>query len=396
MKNGVLRGYFLVAMILSVGSCSRKQTVPPATTPTLPTATPTPSALATQATTAKPLSAASSTPAMPLPTPAATPSTPPPLVGDITTQAGFLGKSKNMAQQAAGVVSKINAQDKQTPITNLSFQIHNVSGTTLYATCFAYVRPRRFNRWRWRKSDVKEIKAGEKTTINVRTLDDAKDKKHVFGALAVFPNKLEAESATYELLRDENKLDLDILHDIQDQTVVIGIERYGFREPFYDYDFVDEKKKGATSQAELDFFVQNQTGRTVLVTGFIYTKKAKGRWIAAEDEKDDMSVWRFYKTKVLRLEAGQTGYIDVDSVIPKRDRTYVRGYLGVFGENQEDEAHNKTYELLSDQEKINLGPLSSRQGRTIILEVERYGVANDIIDFTVKPIKWIDFTKIVH
>lgn len=332
-------------------------------------------------------------------------SPPPTQSFDITTQGGFLGKSANPKEKSKKTIEHAaknfekNASEFN-KYKDLTFFVQNVSGASLFVTNFAYIKPRRFNRWRWRKSEVKEIKPSEKISMSVRTLDDYKDSQEIFGALAVFPNKPEAENATYELLRDENKLDLDSITALEGKTVIIGVERYGLREPFYDYDFVDNKessKKNASGgEEQLDFFVQNKTGKTVFVTGFIYSKKAKGQWIAAEDAKDDMSVWRFYKTKVLRLENDQTGYVDVDSIIPQRDRNYVRGYLGVFDENHEEDAHNKTFELLSDQEKITLGPLNRRHGSTITLEVERYGVSNDVIDFTVKPIKWIDFTKIVH
>ena len=320
---------------------------------------------------------------------------------DITTKPGFLGKVVDSLENDNAVIAELNKDfDKKLANTNkyydFKFDLHNVSGVSLYTTCFAYIKPRHFNRWRWRKTEVKEVKPGATIPISMRVLDDHKDKFHIFGALGVFSNRIEAEESTYELLRDENKLDLDLLSEIENKTIVVGIERYGFREPFYDYDFVDKQAKQHGATTELDFFVQNQTGRTSFITGFIYSKKAKGRWIAAEDEKDDMSVWRFYKTKVLRLEQGQTGYIDIDSIIPKRDRSFVRGYLGVFDEDHENDAHSKTFELLSDAEKINLGLLTRRQGRTIILEVERYGIANDVIDFTVKPIRWIDFKKIVR
>lgn len=324
---------------------------------------------------------------------------------DITTQKGFLGKSVNPQEEIKKTMehaSKNFARNASefNQYKDLTFFVQNVSGSTLFVANFAYIKPRRFNRWRWRKSAVQEIKSQEKISMSIRTLDDYKDSKEIFGALGVFPNKPEAETATYELMKDENKLDLDSITALAGKTVIIGVERYGLRQPFYDYDFVENneytKKNASGGEQELDFFVQNKTGRPVFITGFIYSKKAKGKWTASEDDKDDMSVWRFYKTKVLRLENNQTGYVDVDTIIPKRDRNYVRGYLGVFDENHEEEAHNKTFELLSDQEKITIGSLNRRHGSTIILEVERYGVSNDVIDFTVKPIRWIDFTKIVH
>lgn len=385
MKYSIFKACFLLFTALFLHSCSFQKTTPPAgkqvTLQTPPPSTP-------QQQPAAPLSVAPVAP-------------PPSGTIDISTRPGFLGKSTDPAKEAQALISDLSKKvatgtDLINRYRDLTFFVHNVSGTTLYVSCFSYLKLHRFNRWRWRKSEVKEIKPGEKISCVTRILEDPKDFGNIFGALAVFSQRQDAEAATYELLRDENKLDLDLLIDIENKTVVVGVERYGFREPFFDYDFVKDKETPTDLQTELSFFVQNQTGRPVFITGFIYSKKAKGRWIAAVEDKDDMSVWRFYKTKVLRLENGQTGFVDVDSIIPQRDRSYVRGYLGIFDEDHEKDAHNKTYELLSEQEKINLGPLTSRQGRTIILEVERYGVANDVIDFTVKPIRWIDFTKIVR
>jgi hypothetical protein len=392
MKKLFLKGCHLVSLAVLIPACAMKKKQQPSIASPVP-----PIAQITQTVPSIPSVAAIQALA---PTKTTTQKSPPsPAILDMTTQRGFLGK-KDKKTKTETIVKFAKELDKNPGEVNsyhhIKFDIHNVSGTTLYTSCFAYIKPRLFNRWRWRKTDVKEIKAGQKVTIKIRVLNDEQDMKHIFGALGVFSNRHECEESTYELLHDENKLDLDLLKDIENKCVVIGIERYGLREPFYDYDFVDPQQKKVAESTDLDFFVQNQTGNPVFVAGFIYTKKAKGRWIAAEDEKDDMTVWRYYKTKVLKLEPGQTGYVEVDNIIPKRDRSFVRGYLGVFGAEHENEAHRKTFELLSDKEKINLGLLTRRRGRTIILEVESYGVANDIIDYTVKPIKWIDFTKIVR
>ncbi len=379
MKYSLLKICFLVISALVLHSCAYKKATPPPAQ--------------------KPLVQAQTPQVAPQPTPpvTATPAQPSADTSDITTKPGFLGKSTNPEKEAKAVVESMARQgDTESRRRNLTFYIQNVSGITLYATCFSYVKLHRSQNWRWRKSEVIEIPPKSKAPCTIQFRDDFIDSRHTFAALAVFPDHAQADDVTYEILRDENKLDLDQVIEIENKTVQVGIERYGFREAFYDYNFVDDKEKPINLHAELDFFVQNKMGKPIFVTGFIYAKKAKGRWISAEDAKDDMSVWRFYKTKVLRLESDQTGLIDVDSIVPQRDRSYVRGYLGVFDEENEQDAHLKTYELLSDQERISIGTLSKRQGRTIVLEVEKYGVSNDIIEFTVKPIRWIDFTKIVR
>lgn len=313
---------------------------------------------------------------------------------DSETQPGFLGKIFNIAQEAQTVVTPQSVINTPSNFQELPFYVKNVSGSTLYVTCFAYIKPRVFQHWRWRKSIVKELKPGEEKLIKIKILNDEIDKPSIFGFLGVFTSQQEAEESTYELLRDENKLDLDQLAFIENKTVIIGVEKYGIREPFYDYDFIDTTKV-ADPELHLDFFVKNETGKTTFLTCFVYLKKAKGDWIPAAEGKDDMSSWRFYKTKVIRLANGQVGYINVDNIVSKRDWGMARGYLAIFDEAHEQDAHNKTYELLSAQEKISLGLLSSHQGKTVILDVESYGVANDVINFTIKPIRWIDFGKII-
>lgn len=398
MKYSILKACFLFVSAFLLHSCSQQKNKLPGT--------PLPIKPVVAAQTSQPAKESpTTTTASPPATPAATTpiaETPPQAHFDITTQSGYLGKSSDVVRNGKAAVALIPQKDiakgsgPTSTYRELTFFIRNVSGTPLFITCFSYIKHHRFMRWRWRKTVVQEIKPGESIPCTMKMLDDAGDIKHVFGSLGVFPNRPEAEDATYELLSDDNKLDLDLLASIENKTVIIGIERYGFKETFYDFDISEDRHLSAHLHAQLSFFVQNKTGRPLFTTGFIYCKKAKGRWIAAVEAKDDMSTWRYYKTKVLRLDPGQTGFVDVDGIVPHRDRTFVRGYLGIFDEDREEDAHNKTYELLSGREKINIGLLTQRQGRTIVIEAESYGIANDIIEYTVKPIKWIDFTKIIR
>jgi hypothetical protein len=70
--------------------------------------------------------------------------------------------------------------------------------------------------------------------------------------------------------------------------------------------------------------------------------------------------------------------------------------LAIFDENEREFAEKSTYETLDLKYKLNLGPLSPRAGRTILLSVEKYGLENDIIEFTTKPIRWINFKEIIR
>ena len=281
----------------------------------------------------------------------------------------------------------------------IDFEVENLTGETIYAACFAYMRKRVHSRWRWSKSPIYKIRNKQSIVVDIPTIKDRNDRKNVFGALGIYDNHKEANNATYELTHDKNKLDLDRLIDLKGKKVTIETERYGFKDPFLDYDFVDARKeltkiKGSTP--ELDFLVVNNTNKTVYICGFIYLKKAKGHWIAAIDEKDDMTTWRFDKTPVLKVKNGQTAYIDVDTIIPQRDRKNVLGYLGIFNKDEKNLAHKSTYELLNKNQKIQLGNLYRLKNKKVVLEIEQYGIKGDIIDYVVKPVRHIDWKKAIR
>jgi hypothetical protein len=276
----------------------------------------------------------------------------------------------------------------------LDFEVENLTGKTIYVACFSYLRKRYFTRWRWSKTPVYELKNKESKIMDVATISNKHDKKNIFGFLAVFNNKQEADDATYELLDDNTKLDLDLLQGLKGKKVSIEIEKYGFKEPFLKFDFIDKEKK-IKKVKELDFLVKNNTGKTIFICCFAYEKKAKGRWIAAEEDRDDMSVWRFDKTKVLKLSDGQTGMVDVDTIITKRDRKAVLGYLGVFDETEEKLAIKSTYELLNSKKKLHLGSLKYLKNKMVVIGVEKYGLNPDIIEYKTKSSKNIDFSKVI-
>mgnify|MGYP000574612956 CR=1 FL=1 len=107
-----------------------------------------------------------------------------------------------------------------------------------------------------------------------------------------------------------------------------------------------------------------------------------------------MSVWHYEKSPVIKIDADQTGIIDVGTIVTMRDRSYVRGYLAIFPEEQELMAHNATYELLSSTNKLNLGELARLAHKKIVLEVQNYGILQDYFDYVIKPVKNINFQAI--
>ena len=291
------------------------------------------------------------------------------------------------------------APKKNIPTTSsmekLDFDVENDTGKTVYLTCFSYIKKRPLGYWRWDKSRVYEVKSGESATIDIDVIPDEQDRMSVYGYLGVFGTKKEADQATFELMDDRNKLDLDLLVNLKGKKVTLDVKHYGFLGEFFDFDFVKKNDESTTNEApEVDFMVENNTGKTILITCFVYQKKAKGTWFAAVDEKDDMEVWRFDKTEVLTLAPGQSKIVDVDTITEKRDRDYVRGYLAVYDEHEAQKARDAIFELLPSRRKLYLGTLSLLKKKKIVIEVEEYGIAEDFIDFVMKPVQRIDFSKV--
>lgn len=313
-----------------------------------------------------------------------------------------LPKKKKPRKQPTTKTVNNHTKNKNTlmasSIKSLNFDVENQTGKTLYVTCFSYIKKRDFGRWRWDKSPIYKLDDGKKQEIQIDYIHDDYSRKNVFGYLGVFTNEKAAQDSIYELLPDRNKLDLDQLMYLHDKKVTLEIERYGFKGEYFEFDFNEKDRQAQKNQAEhtpeLDFLVHNNTGKPILVTCFVYEKKAKGTWFAAVDEKDDMEVWRFDKTPIIALEPGQEGIIDVDTITESRDREYVRGYLAVFDEDERKRAEESTFELLGSHRKLNLGILSMLKNKKIIVNIEQYGIAEDFIDFVIKPLQPIDFTKV--
>lgn len=262
----------------------------------------------------------------------------------------------------------------------LEVKIRNITKRILYATCFAYIKKENAPRWHWQKSSVVELMPDKEVIIPIDTFNSPRTVPDAYGVLGVFTNAHEAESAIYELIPDENKIDLDRLKKIQGQTVVLGIEKYGIVGDIFDYSFIPDN---TTLQAvpELDFSVDNRTGKTLYVTAFVYQKK------------ENMPIWQYDKSPVIMIADGASGIIDVDTITNTYDRKYTRGYLAVFDETEKKEAYDSTYQLLKAHQSINLGLLSELKDRKVILKSQKYGILGDVIDFVIKAPKKIANTK---
>lgn len=287
---------------------------------------------------------------------------------------------------------KKRIEPKVVDTKKLDFDVENQTSKIAWVTCFSYIKKNDFTRWRWDKSAVYRLEPGHTITIDIDDIPNEQDSKATFGYLGIFSSQEEADQATYELTNDANLLDLDLLSQLRGKKVTLEIEKYGSRGEFFDYDFVRKTPtENEKTIEQLDFFVENQTGKTIWVTCFVYEKKAKGNWIASLEEKDDMSVWRFDKTTPIKMAPGELKMIDVDTIRTLRDKEYVRGYLAVFDENEEKQVQDATYELLESKRKLNVGELARLKNKKIVLNVEKYNIAQSFVDFVIKPAKKIEF-----
>jgi hypothetical protein len=276
-------------------------------------------------------------------------------------------------------------KDTTTPKNNpqeysLRVKIRNITKTTLYATCFAYIKKDKSPRWRWNKSGIYELIPTKEVSILIDSYRSQAAIPDAYGVLGVFTSYEEAQNAIYELTPDENKVDLDRLQKIQDKTIVLGIEKYGVVGDIFDYSFIPDN---ATYQEvpELDFTVENKTNKPLYVTAFIYQKK------------DDMPIWHYDKSEIIKINPNSESLIDVDTIVNPYDRKYTRGYLAVFDETEKQEAYDSTFQLLKDHQMINVGILSELQDRKIILKNQKYGILGDVIDFVSKEPRKISNLK---
>jgi len=263
---------------------------------------------------------------------------------------------------------------------SLRVKIRNITKKPLYATCFSYIKKDKSPRWRWHKSAVHELIPTKETSILIDTYKTQSDIPDAYGILGIFTTYDQARDAIYELTPDENKVDLDRLQKIQGKTIVLGIEKYGVVGDIFDYSFIPDNNT-YHEVPELDFTVENKTNKTLYITAFIYQKK------------DDMPIWRYDKSEIIKIAPNSEGVVDVDTIVNPYDRKYTRGYLAIFDETEKQEAYDSTFQLLKDHQMINLGILSELQDRKIILKNQKYGILGDVIDFVSKEPRKISNLK---
>ncbi len=102
-----------------------------------------------------------------------------------------------------------------------------------------------------------------------------------------------------------------------------------------------------------------------------------------------MPIWEYSKCPVVFVKPDETIMIDVSTIKAAYERIYMRGYLGIFDEDEQQQAEDSTFEFLKPEQKINLGLLLplSESNQKVVLSTEKYGINGDFIDFITKPVQ---------
>lgn len=279
-------------------------------------------------------------------------------------------------KKLSGKPSKVSAVSaNETDETTLNFSVKNATRQTLFVTCFSYLQKHSYSAWRWDKSPICELKSNQEGTIEIDKTFSNQVAENIYGYLGIFNTLEEAEESTYELLDDSKKLDLDLLYKIGQNTVTIEVEKYGIEEQVFDYHLTGRQIEQLGYQPELDFFVENKTGKTIHVTCFVYEQ---------QEDSINTSVWKYTKTPVQTLDAGEIGIIDIASIKDVYDTLYMRGTLAIFEEDEEELANQATFQLISEKKKVKLDRLSALRGKKIVLTVEKYGSSGEFLDYVIK------------
>ncbi|KKP24717.1 MAG: hypothetical protein SZ59_C0001G0035 [candidate division TM6 bacterium GW2011_GWF2_28_16] len=271
-------------------------------------------------------------------------------------------------------ISKIQKQAQENRI--LEINIQNITGKAIYVACFSYIkRHTKADRWRWDKSKIYMLNANESTTIKLDTIVNKENRENIYGYLAVFDKEKDAINSTYELLEETKKLDLDRIYLLKNKTVKIGIEKYGFKGNLLSTKITEKiisgKIKPSKPIPELDFYIKNRTGKKIYIAGFIYQKQI------------DTDVWYYDKTDIYEINDKETILMDIDTINDKYNRVFARGFLGVFNENQKEEAEKSTYETLPTNNKLALGTIAPLKGRVVVVQVEKYGMIDNFLEFAI-------------
>ena len=253
-----------------------------------------------------------------------------------------------------------------------SFHVVNKLGRKVYVVPFAYLKRFTTDPWHWEKAAVLELEPDQVGLVDIGSVPTADDLTTVFGCVRICDTKEEADAATYQLTLDTKKIDLDLLALLNGKAVALHSSLYGVEGERLSYETIPSNWKVVLPP--LDFSVFNESSHPIYVTTFFYGK---------EQDADEFTPWRFSKSPVYKLEPQQSTLIKVETIKDPYDRGYLRGYLGVFRENEGVKAENSTYELLTPDQKKPLGPLAMLENKQVVVSSRTYG-SDILFDITTR------------
>lgn len=147
----------------------------------------------------------------------------------VTEQYGFKGKTLNYNLTS----TKTNENE---PVVNFKFIVENNTAQNLYLTGFTYEAEASHPQWDFEKLPVVLFPKNTNAIITIPCDKNRYNIPNVNGYLAVYPEnqKAEAERATYESLRPQNKIKLGALTKINNQKITLKTKKYGVLTDFND------------------------------------------------------------------------------------------------------------------------------------------------------------------
>ena len=275
--------------------------------------------------------------------------------------------------------SKKSHLQKKSSVENnkITFVVENDTSQKLNIVCFYYAKRKSSNRWTWYKTNnIITLTPKTKAPFSIPIITTKEDLNHVHAYLALFNNKIDAQTSIFQLLSDEQKLDLGKIEKLNNKSVLLESTRYGFKGERIEYAITNGRK---IKIPELDFIVENQSGKNLYINTFVYQHHG------AHPQ------WDFEKLPTRFVKNGQQTTFDVDTVTKKYDWSNVRGYVGIFNKDERNKAKESTYESLNPNQKINIGRLEKIINKKIVIIPKTYGVLGGFdtrhpdIEFSVKP-----------
>jgi hypothetical protein len=262
-----------------------------------------------------------------------------------------------------------------------SITVENHTGHELYGCCFYYAKRDLEERWTWHKSKVTLLPSSQKTTLTIPVSVSSKEiLNEIQGYLSVFTNKDEAEMSIVELLSDEKRIPLGRLSTLNKKNVKLVAEKYGFKGERLEYTITPQEKREEQKPFEtFKLIVQNNIGKNVYLTGFLYE-------LAYSHPQ-----WDFEKLPVAFVPKGHNAIITIPLKQEEYNLENINGYLAIFDGNEKQKAEDCTYESLLPQNKVKLGVLTKINNQKLVLEPKVYGVLSGFddnhpdIEFTLKP-----------